>query len=263
MVSRRDILKAILSLGIVSATGYIYSNRIETNLFTVTRLSFRMGSNYRIVHISDTHFDSSVYNIDTLINIINEAKPDIIIHTGDLVTTLNGHDTAIEFIRRLREMAIVYIVAGNHDHWSGWGSEGMKEDLEELSNVYVLNNEAVKHDNIWIIGVDDPYTYHDNLQKASEYVKGPGHKILLAHSPQIINKIDSKIELILTGHTHGGQIRIPFIGPLWLPLPREYRKYDYGLFEVGGVKMFVTRGIGTSFFPIRFNCPPEIVIIDL
>jgi hypothetical protein len=263
MVSRRNMLKALLSLGIVSGVGYVYSNRIETNLFTITRLNFRVGLNYKIIHISDTHFDTSVYSIDSLISIIEEAEPDIIIHTGDLITTLKGYDTAIQFIERLKEIAMVYIVAGNHDHWSGWGSKGMKKDLEGLGNVYVLNNEGVKHDEIWIIGVDDPYTYHDNLSKAIEDVKGSGLKILLAHSPQIIGKVDNGIDIILSGHTHGGQIRIPFIGPLWLPLPYEYRKYDYGLFEFGRVRMFVTRGIGTTFFPLRFNCSPEVVIINL
>jgi len=98
MVSRRVMLKALISLGIVSVAGALYSNRIETNLFTVTRLNLGVGLNYRIIHISDTHFGSSVYDVDPLINIVKESKPDIIIHTGDLITTLEGYDMAIDFI---------------------------------------------------------------------------------------------------------------------------------------------------------------------
>jgi len=263
MVSRRTVIKLLATLGAIPILGYVYSNRIETNIFTITRLDFNIGLNFRIIHISDTHFGSSIYDVNSLVKLIRELDPDIIFHTGDLITTMDGLGMGVSFMNRLSDISPVYIVAGNHDHWSGLGSDGMKEKLGSFENIYVLNNEAVRYRGIWIIRVDDPYTYHDDLSKALESVSGDGLKILLAHSPQIIGKVHNDIDLILAGHTHGGQIRIPFIGPLWVPLPREYRRYDYGLFEVDGLRMFVTRGIGTTFYPIRFNCPPEVLLLNL
>ncbi|RLG62770.1 hypothetical protein DRN84_01040 [Candidatus Geothermarchaeota archaeon] len=263
MVSRRSVLKALVVLGGLTALGYVYPRYIETNILTVTKLNLDLGLGIRAVHISDTHFASSAYNPDSVVNLIKDLKPDVIFHTGDLITYLNGLETGLDFISKLSEIADVFIVAGNHDHWSGLGSDGLKNRFERIGNVYVLNNEAMEYHGLWVIGVDDPYTYQDDLSKALKHVSNNGRRILLAHSPQIIDKAVNRVDLILSGHTHGGQIRIPFMDPIWLPLPSKYRKYDYGLFEVEDTLMFVSRGIGTTFLPIRFNCPPEVVSINL
>ena len=110
----------------------------------------------------------------------------------------------------------------------------------------------------YLIGVDDPYTCRDNLGKAMP--KGDKGKILLAHFPQIIGKAKGRVDLILARHAHGGQVRLPLIGPIYLPLPREYLECDRGLFNIGGTAMYVSGGPGASF-PLRFMRPPEIVII--
>ena len=132
-----------------------------------------------------------------------------------------------------------------------------------LSNRYVVlsrDNEC-----IYLIGVDDPHTFNDNLDKAIDNISETNVvKILLAHSPEIIDKaVKKNINLVLVGHTHGGQVRLPIIGPLYISLPPKYRKYDQGLFKVDNTLMLVNRGIGMSFIPVRFLCPPEIVVIEL
>ncbi len=263
MVSRRTLLKGIIAVSVISAVSTIYPMYIETNYITTTELEIDLGLGLKAIQISDTHFASSNFDPNKIIDTIKSYSPDIIFHTGDVITYLDGFEDAVEFIGKLSEISPIYIVAGNHDHWSGLGSKGLKENLEKIGEVYVLNNEAKLYDKLWVVGVDDPYTYHDDIDKAMKNIHGGYPVVLLAHSPQIIDKVNSRIGLVLAGHTHGGQVRLPFIGAIHVPLPSKYRKYDYGLFEVKATYMFVTRGIGTSFFPIRFNCPPEVVVINL
>jgi len=136
-----------------------------------------------------------------------------------------------------------------------------------MDNVTVLRNDftIISRGNCSIVfaGVDDPYAGRDDLYKALYGVPRNYFIVLIAHSPQIIDKAKGKVGIILSGHTHGGQIVIPFYGPVMVPLPREYRRYVSGLYVIGDTYMYVTRGIGTSIYPIRMFCPPEITLIKL
>lgn len=247
-----------LSLGTFS-----YSYLVESKSFGVTELDIALGLGLRAVQISDTHIDTSVYNLHDLIDLVGSLRPEIIFYTGDLLTTVKGLEDSITFLLSLGELAEVYFVLGNHDIWSGLTASQLRDLVHTSNNIFVLDNESVYHDGFWIIGVNDPYTYNSDLNKALQGVDGSGPKVLLAHSPQIIGEAAGEVDVVLAGHTHGGQIRLPFIGPLWLPLPPKYLKYDYGLFMVSNTRMFVTRGVGTTFLPVRFNCPPEIVLLRL
>jgi len=120
------------------------------------------------------------------------------------------------------------------------------------------------NDFIYLVGVDDPDTSYDNLSYAIKNIEEKDiPKILLAHSPEIIEDIAGQnIDLILAGHTHGGQIKIPFVRPFWVPT-KYHGKYANGLFKINNSYLYVNRGVGTTFLPIRFNCPPEITLIEL
>lgn len=252
----------------------IYSIIVEPNFMirtNVISLKFKKlpkaFDGYKIVQISDLHF--GIFHLpirnDLVINIISKIRPNLIVITGDLVSNIGSAKDVIRFIKRLTFISNVVIVFGNWDHISGFTS--YKETLQKLSKVFVLENSHIvvtKNDErIYIIGVDDPHLGFDNLTKALSKVPNQAFKILLAHSPQIIDKAKGKVDLILTGHTHGGQVVIPLIGPLFVPLPSKYRRYVAGLFEIQGTYLYVNRGIGTSILPIRFNCPPEITVIIL
>jgi len=155
----------------------------------------------------------------------------------------------------------VFAVLGNHD------TELVKNYLT-ASGIRVLDNEHEKiflgKDYIYLIGVDDPWTGRDDLARAMEGTEKDGLKILLAHSPDIIDKAaKQKIDLVLVGHTHGGQVNIPFLGELIQSLLKYGQQYTKGLFKIDSTYLYVNRGIGTSVFPIRFNCPPEITLIEL
>lgn len=262
-MKRRDYIKYTVGASALVAASLIgYSYFIETNQFQVTKLDLDMGIGRKMVHISDTHLGSSVYNVEALIDIIEGLKPDIIIHTGDHITNAKSIDSAIQLLEKLSLISEVYTVLGNHDLWNGFGNIKYRKRINIINGAIILVNESIYLDGFWLCGVNDPYTLHDDLEKTLEETDEEP-KILLAHSPQIIDKARNRVELVLAGHTHGGQIRVPLLGPLWLPLPSKYHKYSQGLFREDNILMYITRGIGTVIIPFRFNCPPEIVFISM
>lgn len=173
-------------------------------------------------------------------------------------------EPGLELIRGLRDKP-VYFVPGNHEWWSGYE---MRNPLLSL-DVKILENKAEKlvvgRDYIWILGVDDPYLGRADLAQAVQKTGGePGIKVLLAHAPEIFQSaIEENVDVVLVGHTHGGQVRIPVVGALVVPGQGLLPKFDYGLYTEGGTKMIITGGLGESVLPIRFNMPPEIVLISL
>lgn len=240
---------------------------IEENKIYLKNLP-KSFNGFRIVHISDLHLNSYGSREKEIINKIRKMRPDIIVVTGDLIDEKQYLNAGLEFMEKLASISPTYFVFGNWDHLSGVSIPLYEKYLAERK-VIVLSNRHImlskNNEYIYLIGVDDPHTFHDDLNKAMENIS-ENHvvKILLAHSPEIIDKaVEKNIDLVLVGHTHGGQIRLPIIGSLYVPLPPKYRKYDQGLFKVNNTLMFVNRGIGTSLIPVRFLCPPEIVIIEL
>ncbi|MGB9703342.1 MAG: metallophosphoesterase [Candidatus Micrarchaeia archaeon] len=234
-------------------------------LLTVTKINLNFSSFHsklKILHITDLHFGSTPPTIYPIVlSKVKSIKPDIIVITGDLVSTNFSIPQAIEFVNSLSEIAPTFIVFGNWDHWVGLNVKDFNEKIKILlnSNTFIPKNES----KICIIGVDDPYSGYDNLEEAILNLNNCSIKILLAHSPQIVGKAAGKVDLILAGHTHGGQICLPGFGALWVPLPNEYKNFVYGLFKVNSTYMFVSRGIGTRLLPLRFFSSPEIVLIEI
>jgi len=260
----KKFLKLLL---LIASLILLYSFLIEPNFVATTYIDLNFSSlpksfkGFRIVQLTDLHFGSTSFLIYPIVlEKVKELKPNIIVITGDLVSSKSAVNQAASFVNYLSKIAPTYIVFGNWDHW---------ENLENYSFLFsnttlLINSNTFLHRNnesICLVGVDDPYTGFDDLQKALP--KNCSFKILLAHSPQIIGKARGKVNLILAGHTHGGQVRFPFIGALFVPLPEEYKKYTYGLFFENSTYMFVSRGIGTRLLPIRFLCSPEIVVVQL
>ncbi len=220
----------------------------------------------KIVHLSDLHSKYFGPAEKKVLKILNQIKPDYIFVTGDWIDIHTKNLSSIrKFWKSLAEICLTYGVLGNHEH----KNKNFKISDINLalynSGIKILNNQnqRLTKDNksIYLIGVDDPHLGYDNLSKA--YPPENGFKILLAHSPEIINKIkDKSIDLILCGHTHGGQIRIPPIPSIWIPT-KISKKYDQGLFKLNHSYLYINSGIGTSLLPIRFLCPPEITVLEL
>ncbi|MCI8273988.1 MAG: metallophosphoesterase [Clostridia bacterium] len=233
-------------------------------------------NNYKIVQISDFHNNKSNTLINDLIKEIEKQKPNIIVLTGDLIdSNKTDIEVAIDFIKNINNIAPIYFISGNHESNISNYSE-FKEQLEE-NNVIILDNKVeilkINESEINLIGIDDPRMTNENGVSDSEIVKVElanekynenKYSILLSHRPELFDTyVEKGINLILTGHAHGGQIRIPFIGGIVAPNQGFFPKYTSGIFEENKTTMVVSRGIGNSILPFRINNRPELVIITL
>lgn len=244
----------------------IWAFFIEPYLVGVERIEIKLEElkGLKIVHLSDLHSFSFEKREKKVLRTLEELNFDLLLITGDFVDrTTKDLDSCSQFWKELvkRNEGKVFGVLGNHEYWHPQ-SEYIQELLEQ-SGIKILDNEfqKIKTNNGYfnLVGVGDPHTEHDNVKKAMP--DNNKAKILLAHSPEIFRKVKEKdIALVLAGHTHGGQIDIPFLVNLILPLKHD-KKYKEGLFKENNTYLYVNRGIGTTVLPIRFNAIPEITLI--
>jgi len=231
-----------------------------------TRLmcSHRPLAGRRAVHLSDLHLDRYLPRHDRLLSAIADLRPDWVFITGDLMTIPRGVEPLFRFLSSLRAIAPVYLTLGNHDHYSGVPLDRYLE-LADQHKVYLLVNQLVlvpfPGGELAIAGLDDP-----SLHRADPACIPPRHPgrftVVLAHAPNVLDLLDHThaADLILCGHSHGGQCRLPPVPTVWLPHGCNGRAS--GLHERNGHRLYVNRGIGWSMLPIRWLCPPEIVIIE-
>jgi hypothetical protein len=214
-----------------------------------------------ILHISDLHLTKIGKREKKLIEIINGVNADVLVITGDFVSNRKMVDGFIQLINKFNPRYGKFGIWGNEDYCV-LNSEDRKRISK--SDIVMLENEAEKiKENLWIIGVDDPVTGYDDLTKAVKGIPEDDFKILLSHSPIIDEEADQKeIDLVLAGHTHGGQIYVPLISHLIIRLHRG-KGYIAGLYKVGQTYLYVTRGTGTGILPLRIFSPPEITLIKL
>lgn len=232
---------------------------------------------FTIAHVSDLHNKEFGKNQVKLLNKLKSVSPDIIVITGDLIDRRKFDlDIAITFIKGAVEIAPVYYVPGNHEAWSGKYAS-IKEKLM-ANGVIVLDNTAFElkkgDDSIQILGLSDPdfltSDYLDGtdnreiLKQLKIWSSSESFKILLSHRPELFNLyFENNMDLIFTGHAHGGQFRIPGIGGLVAPDQGFFPKYASGSYNKGMSTMFVSRGLGNSIIPIRIFNRPEIVVVSL
>ena len=224
--------------------------------------------NFKIAHLSDLHIKEKEPVHERIIDELTKANPDLIVVTGDFIDESENIEICLEFVKRLKAKYGVWAVLGNWEHGMGDTDEFVKRLKETGINLLVNENRKIKigEDFLYLAGVDDPFFKKDNLPLA---VKGiplnskQSLTILLAHSPDIFEQAKKyNIPLVLAGHTHGGQVRLPFVGPLYSLTP-TMGKYSMGLFKESNSQMYVNPGIGISKIPFRFFCPPELTIINL
>ena len=231
---------------------------------------------FKIVHISDLHNASFGENQQNLLAAIEKLQPDIIVITGDLIDRRRYDlNTAMEFIDNAVKIAPVYFVSGNHEAWSG-KSEEIFSALEE-AGVNIIDNKLQfiekEGEKIYIAGLCDPAFYTEInadaeiSEEAKEFmaqIPQDEFGILLSHRPELFEFYSLyHIPLIFSGHAHGGQIRLPFIGALFAPGQGLFPEYTAGGYELLDSVMYVSRGLGNSLFPIRINNRPQINCIIL
>lgn len=249
---------------------------MEPNIIKVEKISLEIKDlpaafdNLKIVHLTDFHSKGFGLREKIVLKILNNLNPDFVFITGDIVDwTTSDFESCQKFWKELSKnyQGKIFAVYGNHEHRNP-KFRAFKKFFEE-SRIEVLNNESREllrdEDFIYLVGVDDPHLGYDDLDKAMENVEDDVPRLLLAHSPEIFRKVQNKnidIDLILVGHTHGCQINIPILCDFILPLKYD-RQYKRGLFKENTTYMYVNRGVGETFLPIRFNSFPEITLINL
>ena len=235
-------------------------------------------SGFRIAQISDLHNAEFGEKNARLLNILSEKKPDIIVITGDLVDARHTDvSIALSFAEDAVQIAPVSYVTGNHEaSLSQYGE--LKTGLES-AGVTVLEDKAVQLERsgsfITLIGLSDPnFAIRSNIfnevpamisTKLNDLTKDEtNYTILLSHRPELFDTyVSCGVDLVLSGHAHGGQFRLPLVGGLVAPNQGFFPKYDAGLYTEGRTNMIVSRGIGNSIIPLRFNNRPEIVLVEL
>ena len=246
--------------------------KIEKQVITIKNLP-QVVDGVKIIQLSDFHSYWFGPREKRILEIVEGLEPDFVFLTGDFIDpiteTITDRDLSSVkiFWQELgkRHQGQIFAVLGNHDN------KKVGEYLEK-KGIPVLDNENKKiffgPDYFYLIGVDDPASGRSDLTKAMKGIKSDAPKILLVHGPEIMADFPERkgIDLILAGHTHAGQINIPFLNWLiWplLPLSDYGRLYLSGLFKIENTYLYVNRGIGTSMIPVRINCPPEITLIYL
>lgn len=270
-------LTALLSILIIWT---IWGNTALTvNTITISNSRIPTSfSGFKIAQVSDLHNAEFGENNARLLKLLSKNEPDIIVITGDLIDAQHTNiDIALNFVKEAIQIAPVYYVTGNHEA-SLSQYDRLKDGLESVG-VSVLDDRVVElerdGEKITLIGLSDPdFTVkgdvfgevpamiNTKLEKLTNMENS--YTILLSHRPELFESyVSSGIDLILCGHAHGGQFRLPFIGGLIAPNQGLFPKYDAGVFSDHNTHMIVSRGLGNSIIPFRFNNRPEIVLVEL
>lgn len=277
---KKFILFAALSAVLVALIIWVVwgNAALELNAYTITSSQLPESfDGYRIAHISDMHNAQMGKDNEKLLTMLREADPDIIAITGDLIDSRNTNlAIALQFVQEAVKIAPCYYVTGNHEARVNEYSK-LKTGLVSAGVIVLEDDSAeigIDGESITLIGVNDPSFQTDYLLSDSETVMhsklselhtdGDGFTILLSHRPELFDiYVDHDVDLILSGHAHGGQFRIPYIGGVLAPNQGFFPEFDAGIYTDGSANMLVSRGIGNSIFPCRVNNRPEVILIEL
>ena len=267
--------KVLISIILVVLLLFVYSI-VNTNVLSVTNITYSNAQipasfdGYKIVQISDLHNKRFGKNQSRLINLVKKNSPDVIFVTGDLIDRRNTNlVAAMEFIDEAVKIAPVYYVSGNHEAWSQRYDQ-LKTQLLN-SGVIVMDDtdEYIQRgdESIHLIGLSDPAFINstkkigDNIEALS---KSEEFEMLLMHRPELFEiYVEKNMDLVFSGHAHGGQIRLPIIGPIVAPNQGLFPEYTMGTYEKNGTTMVVSRGLGNSVIPLRTLNSPEIIALTL
>ena len=278
-IKKKWILSSIALILFILIGWILWANTaLVVNEYAIVNDRIPQGfDGFRIAQISDLHNAEFGERNEKLIQLLSQTDPDIIVITGDLIDSRHTDiEIALDFARQAVKLAPVYYVSGNHEARVR-EYEDLKMGLAE-AGVVILENQKARitreGENITLMGIDDPSFLEDYLFGDSESVarqaienlqnESDGYTVLLSHRPELFNLyVDTGMDLVFSGHAHGGQFRLPFVGGLVAPNQGFIPKYDAGQFTQENTTMIVSRGVGNSIIPIRVNNRPEIVVATL
>jgi uncharacterized protein len=277
LITRRKFL-ALTAVGAaaVAGDGFLF----EPNRPRLVRKNFflprwpKLMNGFTIALLSDFHYDPffSIHPLHAAIPIVNSLHPDLIVLTGDFVTcpdfgdvrkAATAADPCAHLLRQMNAPFGLWAVLGNHD--VDTDPQYVTRALES-ENIHVLSNQAQPIERsvarIWLVGMPDIFTRTADVPGTLRDIPPDEAVILLAHEPDFADVVAKyPVDLQLSGHSHGGQIRIPFLPPLFLP--ELAKKYFLGTYRVGPLTLYTNAGLGTVEVPARLNCPPEITFLTL
>jgi predicted MPP superfamily phosphohydrolase len=281
-LKRRLSRRAFLRLGLASAYevtllgvgGLAYVYRVEPGWVEVKNIPLTLPhldpefDGYRMAQISDLHMDDWMRRdrLARIVELVNQERPDLVAITGDFFTYAPERFAGdmVSVLRGLAARDGVVAVLGNHDHWTnasivrGVISAGRVVDVSNA--VHSLRRGAAT---LHVAGVDDTWEGQDRLDVVLETLPQAGAAVLLAHEPDYadVSAATGRFDLQISGHSHGGQVVLPWRGPPILP--HLAQKYPLGLYQVGGMLQYTNRGLGTVSPRVRFNCRPEVTMFTL
>lgn len=262
----------------------IWAFWLEPDSLKITKLAINVPgwhkehNNFKVAVISDIHFRAPYIDVPKLkkiVKMVNDQKPDLILIPGDFIESdqfamhllytakIKYISPLSEPLKDLKAPCGVFAVLGNHDWW--FNGDLITTELKK-ANIKVLENNSIEINkngkSFWIAGIADVESRTPNIAKTLSDVKDDNPVIAMTHNPDIFPSIPSRISLTLAGHTHGGQVRFPFVGSLIVPSIYGQR-YALGLIHEKNSLLYVSSGIGTSMMAVRFCVPPQIFIINL
>jgi len=258
--SRKGRLFLALVLVLIAALA-IDAWWIEPYWIEVTHhhVAARFSKPIKIAHLSDIHTYGLGRREVKMLQVMEAEQPDAIVITGDSINITSDYPALHDLLTRLHAPLGVWVVRGNHEDW--WPVDNEQAFYKSAGVRLLVNSSDEVRDGIWFVGFDDLYAGSPDLQKAFAGVPESAYKIALFHSPVYFETEAGHSDLGLAGHSHGGQVKLPLIGPPYSP--PFCGRFMEGWYELRGTKMYVSRGIGTSIVGVRFWCRPEIAIITV
>ena len=263
---RKKILAGIFLLLILTAWLLWANTALEVNTFVMESEKLPASfDGFRIAQVSDLHNAGFWPDV---VEELRKIEPDAIVLTGDLIDSgKTDVDAALAFGSQAAKIAPTYFVSGNHEAWSPAHWESLREGLER-TGIILLENEKVSlelgGERLTLLGLSDPAFGADAARSLETLAAGEGYTVLLSHRPEFFALYEEMgIDLVFSGHAHGGQFRIPFLGGVIAPDQGFFPEYDSGLYERNGTAMLVSRGIGNSIIPLRVNNRPELILAEL
>jgi len=278
-ISRRTFLRltagtAVAALGADAALLEPNRPRIVRRDLSLRRWPERLDG-FMIVVLSDFHYDPhfSVHPLHASTGMVNDLRPDLIVLTGDFVTApmasandekaASAAEPCARLLRQMHSKYGLWAVMGNHD--DATDPERVTKALQAEGIQCLANQSApIEQDGarFWLAGVNDVFSGTADLNETLHAVPSGEATVLLAHEPDYADVVARHpVDLQLSGHSHGGQVRLPWLGPLYLP--DLAKKYVLGLYRVGDLTLYTNAGLGTVGLPVRWNCPPEITLLTL
>jgi predicted MPP superfamily phosphohydrolase len=234
---------------------------VEPNWIEVTHhsMSAPITQPLKIAHLSDLHTKGLGFRERRLLKLLDQEQPDLIVITGDTISSTGTYEQESHLLWQLHAPLGVWLVRGN---WENWHTLRNENEFYRANGVhFLLNRSSEVLPNVWLTGINDAAYTSADLGRAFSNVPANSYRIALFHGPAFFSQSASRFDLAFAGHSHGGQVRLPFWGPLWLPA--GVGPYVHGWFSSGAARMYVSRGIGTTLLPVRFACRPELAIVTI